>query len=61
MSTSVSSASFSNVEHIRTYSLSRTHSEHLSHTSSGSSTPTSASRRTSVSDANERIRRSSLS
>lgn len=56
-STSASSPSFSNVEHTRSYSLSRTHSDQTSHASSGSTTPT-ATRRTSISDTNEKSRRS---
>jgi len=56
-STSASSPSFSNIEHIRSYSLSRTHSEQSSHTGSGSLTPTT-SRRTSILDTNENSRRS---
>ncbi len=57
-STSASSPSFGNIENIRSYSLSRTHSDHPSYTGSNSSTPTS-SRRTSVSDAHEKSRRGS--
>ncbi len=53
--TSASSPSFSNIEHIRSYSLSRTHSEQSSHTGSGSLTPTT-SRRTSILDTNENFR-----
>ncbi len=49
-STSASSPSFSNVEHIRSYSLSRTYSDQ---------SPPTTSRRTSVSDTNEKSRRSS--
>ncbi len=56
-SASASSPSFSNVEHIRSYSLSRAHSDQPSHTSSGSSIPTTT-RRTSISDTNEKSRRS---
>lgn len=56
-STSASSPSFSNVEHTRSYSLSRAYSDQPSHTSSGSSTPTTT-RRTSISDTNEKSRRS---
>jgi len=54
--TTSSSPSFTNVEHIRRYSLSRTHSEQLSNSESGTSTP-STSRRTSTSETNERPRR----
>jgi hypothetical protein len=55
--TSASSPSFSNIEHIRSYSLSRAQSDQTSRTSSGSSTPTT-SRRTSASDTHDKSRRS---
>lgn len=55
-STSALSSSFSNVEHIRSYSLSRNHSEYMS---SNSTTPTTC-RRASISDAHEKARRSLL-
>jgi hypothetical protein len=55
--TFASSPSFSNIAHIRSYSLSRTHSDQSSRVGSGSSTP-ATSRRTSVSDTNEKSRRS---
>jgi hypothetical protein len=55
-STTASSPSFSNIENIRRYSLSRTQSEQPSNSGSGTSTP-STSRRTSTSDNNERARR----
>jgi hypothetical protein len=54
--TTASSPSFSDVEHIQRYSLSRTHSEQPSSNESGTSTP-STSRRTSISDGNETPRR----
>ena len=54
-STTASSPSFSNIEHIRRYSLSRTHSEQPSNSGSRTSTP-SNSRRTSTSDSAERLR-----
>ncbi|CAF3669030.1 unnamed protein product [Rotaria sp. Silwood1] len=55
-STSASSPTFSNIEHIRSYSLSRTHSEQSSNIGSNSSIA-SASRRTSMSDVKEKSRR----
>ncbi|CAF0983387.1 unnamed protein product [Adineta ricciae] len=55
---SASSPTFSSVDHIRSYSLSRTHSDQTSHTGSGSSTP-SSSRRTSLSDKHDKPRRGS--
>ncbi len=55
--TTASSPSFDNVERIRRYSLSRTHSEQPSNSESTTSTP-STSRRPSI-DNNERIRRGS--
>jgi len=57
-STSASSPSFSSVDHIRSYSLSRTRSNQTSRIGSGISTP-SNSRRTSISDINEKSRRNS--
>ncbi|CAF1149757.1 unnamed protein product [Adineta ricciae] len=56
--TTSSTPSFSNVEHARRYSLSRTHSEQPSKEGSESSTP-SSSRRTSTSDTNEKSQRDS--
>ncbi|CAF2752319.1 unnamed protein product [Rotaria sp. Silwood2] len=55
-STSASSPTFSNIEHIRSYSLSRTHSDQSSHMGISSSIA-SASRRTSMSDVKEKSRR----
>ncbi|CAF1075812.1 unnamed protein product [Rotaria sordida] len=53
---STSSPTFSNIEHIRSYSLSRTHSDQSSHMATGLSIP-SANRRTSMSDVKEKSRR----
>jgi hypothetical protein len=47
------------VENIRRYSISRTHSEQPANNESGASTP-STSRRPSISDSHERIRRDSI-
>ncbi|UJR15268.1 hypothetical protein I4U23_002222 [Adineta vaga] len=55
---STSSPTFSNVDHIRSYSLSRVHSDQSSYAGSGSSTP-SSSRRTSLSDKHDKSRRGS--
>jgi hypothetical protein len=58
--TTASSPSFSNVENIRRYSISRTNSEQPANSESGPSTPT-RSRHPSTSDSQERIRRGLLS
>ncbi|CAF0866820.1 unnamed protein product [Adineta steineri] len=58
--TTSSTPSFSNIEHIRRYSLSRTHSEQPSNNVSEASTPSSSSRRTSVSETTEGLRRESI-
>ncbi len=58
-STSASSPAFSNIQHIRSYSLSRAYSDQPTHTGSDSSTP-SSSRRTSISDKNDKSRRGKI-
>ncbi|UJR31410.1 hypothetical protein I4U23_018903 [Adineta vaga] len=58
--TTSSTPSFTTAEHIRRYSLTRTHSEQASNNDSESSTPSSSSRRTSTSETNEKTQRDSI-
>lgn len=55
-SATASSPNFSNIQHIRSYSLSRTYSDQPSYSGSGGTTP-SSSRRASISEKNEKSRR----